>query len=33
MRENRAAYNKDEKMQARYRELLDAEVKLQRRAS
>lgn len=28
MRENRAAYNADEKMQARYRQLIDAELKL-----
>lgn len=31
MRENRAAYNKDEKMQARYRDLIDARSKLQAR--
>lgn len=30
MRENRRAYNKDEKMQARYRDLLDARIKLGR---
>lgn len=32
MRENRDAYNKDEKMQARYRELLEAKEKLKARA-
>lgn len=30
MRKNRGAYNKDEKMQARYRELIDAREKLKR---
>lgn len=29
MRENRAAYNKDEKMQSRYRDLIDARLKLE----
>ena len=33
MKTNRAAYNKDEKMQARYRELLVAKEKLKPRAS
>lgn len=31
MRENRTSYNKDEKMQARYRQLLEARIKLQER--
>lgn len=33
MRENRPAYNKDEKMQARYREMLEAREKLKPRAA
>lgn len=33
MRENRREYNKDEKMQARYRDLINAREKLEKRAS
>lgn len=33
MREDRQAYNKDDKMQARYRELIEAREKLQKRAA
>lgn len=33
MRENRGKYNKDEKMQARYRELIDAREKLKKRSA
>lgn len=33
MRENRAAYNKDEKMQARYRDLINAREKLKKRVA
>ena len=32
MRENRPAYNRDEKLQARYRTLLDARIKQQERS-
>jgi hypothetical protein len=31
MREDRKAYNKDEAMQSRYRELIEAEQKLKKR--